>query len=131
MTQDLGRRTLAAASRAMSDDGGERSRPWASDEVLRQLVEPILHPSRSRIRALGLSTTLGHPLFYVVWAIWLPQPYENLSLRIFMSVLGISLLVFPGLTASPPSRIAAATFTLIFWKGLMKNSRETLAESFV
>jgi two-component system CAI-1 autoinducer sensor kinase/phosphatase CqsS len=115
MTQDLGRRSLAAAPRATNDDGSDRLRSWGADEVLRQLVEPILHPSRSRIRALGLSTTLGHPLFYVVWAIWLPQPYENLQLRIFMGILGISLLVFPGLTASPPSRIAAAIFTLIFW----------------
>jgi two-component system CAI-1 autoinducer sensor kinase/phosphatase CqsS len=32
-----------------------------------------------------------------------------------MSVLGACLLVFPGLTATPPRRIAAATFTAIFW----------------
>ena len=43
-------------------------RSWASNEVVRPLLEPILHPSRWRIRALGLSTTLGHPLFYWIWA---------------------------------------------------------------
>jgi two-component system, CAI-1 autoinducer sensor kinase/phosphatase CqsS len=51
----------------------------------------------------------------VIWALWLPQPYEPLDLRLLMSVLGFSLLVFPGLTATPPSRVAAATFSVIFW----------------
>ncbi|MCM2253574.1 MAG: sensor histidine kinase, partial [Ramlibacter sp.] len=88
---------------------------WASNEVVRPLVEPILHPSRWRIRALGLSTALGHPLFYWIWAGPLPQPYENLWLRLAMSALGAILLVFPNLTASPPGRLAVMSFTAIFW----------------
>lgn len=90
-------------------------RSWASNEVVRPLLEPILHPSRWRIRALGLTTTFGHPLFYWFWAKYLPQPYENLALRILMSVLGISLLVFPSITATPPRRSAVVVFTAIFW----------------
>jgi two-component system CAI-1 autoinducer sensor kinase/phosphatase CqsS len=82
--------------------------------VLNPLLEPILHPSRWRVRALALTTSVGHPLFYVVWTSWLPQPYENLWLRLLMSVLGFSLLVFPRLTATPPSQIAASIFTAIF-----------------
>jgi two-component system, CAI-1 autoinducer sensor kinase/phosphatase CqsS len=82
--------------------------------VLNPLLEPILHPSRWRVRALALTTSVGHPLFYVLWTAWLPQPYENLWLRLVMSILGFSLLVFPGLTATPPSQVAAATFTAIF-----------------
>lgn len=82
--------------------------------VLNPLLEPILHPSRWRVRALALTTSVGHPLFYLLWTSWLPQPYENLWLRLLMSVLGVSLLVFPGLTATPPSGIAAAIFTAIF-----------------
>lgn len=97
------------------DGSRGRLHAWTSNEVLRPLLEPILHPSRWRIRALGLSTMVGHPLFYFCWAIWLPQPYEHLGLRILMSVLGLSLLIFPGLTATPPSRIAAVTFSVIFW----------------
>lgn len=94
---------------------GELLRSWASDEVVRPLVEPILHPSRWRIRALGLTTTFGHPLFYWFWAKLLPQPYESLWLRVFMSALGISLLVFPSITATPPSKFAVTVFTAIFW----------------
>jgi two-component system CAI-1 autoinducer sensor kinase/phosphatase CqsS len=83
--------------------------------VKQSLLEPILHPSTWRIRALGLSTLVGHPLFWFVWAEWLPQPYENLVLRLLMAACGLSLLVIPGLTARPPSRLAATTFSLIFW----------------
>ncbi|MBI5275281.1 MAG: HAMP domain-containing histidine kinase [Burkholderiales bacterium] len=115
MNEDIGRRIIAPSPRELYDGAATRLRDWIADEVLRPLVEPILHPSRWRIRALGLSTSVGHPLFYVIWAIWLPQPYEPLDLRLLMSVLGISLLVFPGLTATPPSRLAAAIFSLIFW----------------
>jgi two-component system CAI-1 autoinducer sensor kinase/phosphatase CqsS len=90
-------------------------RSWASNEVVRPLLEPVLHPSRWRIRALGLTTGTGHTLFYWIWAHLLPQPYENLQLRLIMSALGLSLLVFPSITATPPSRASAAVFTAIFW----------------
>ena len=93
----------------------ELLKSWAANEVVRPLMEPILHPSRWRIRALGLSTALGHPLFWWIWTKWLPQPYENLWLRLAMSALGVCLLVFPKITATPPSRSAAAVFTAIFW----------------
>jgi two-component system, CAI-1 autoinducer sensor kinase/phosphatase CqsS len=101
--------------RAVYVGANEVLRSWASNEVVRPLLEPILHPSRWRIRALGLTTTFGHPMFYWVWAKLLPQPYENLALRIFMSVLGISLLVFPSITATPPRKSAVVVFTAIFW----------------
>ena len=115
MNQDIGRRSLVPPAHGLYDDAAGRVRTWASDEVLRPLVEPILHPSRWRIRALGLSTLVGHPLFYVIWTAWLPQPYESLSLRILMSVLAVGLLILPGFTATPPSPVAASAFSVIFW----------------
>jgi two-component system CAI-1 autoinducer sensor kinase/phosphatase CqsS len=101
--------------RALYASGTGLIQSWASNEVVRPLVEPVLHPSRWRIRALGLSTSLGHPLFYWIWGKLLPQPYESLTLRLVMGVLGLSLLVFPQFSATPPSRAAAAGFTAIFW----------------
>jgi two-component system CAI-1 autoinducer sensor kinase/phosphatase CqsS len=83
--------------------------------MVRPLLEPILHPSRWRIRALGLSTALGHPLFFWIWGKQLPQPYESLALRLLMSALGLCLLLFPRISATPPSRISAVIFTAIFW----------------
>lgn len=116
MTEDPHRSSFSVPPpRAFANAMTRRLRYWASDEVLQPLVEPILHPSQWRIRALGLSTLVGHPLFYGIWAFWLPQPYENLVLRLLMAVCGLGLLVIPGITARPPSRSAAATFTAIFW----------------
>jgi two-component system CAI-1 autoinducer sensor kinase/phosphatase CqsS len=88
---------------------------WTSGEVVRPLLAPVLHPSRWRIRALGLSTAVGHPVFYLLWGIWLPQPYEVLWQRLAMGALGLALLVMPSLTASPPGKAATAVFTVIFW----------------
>lgn len=116
MNEDL-RRTTSATSppRALYESVAHRVRFWASTEVLQPLVEPILHPSTWRIRALGVSTMVGHPLFYFAWAHWLPQPHEDFALRMAMAALGLALLVIPGVSASPPSRAAAITFSLIFW----------------
>lgn len=82
---------------------------------MQPLLEPILHPSRWRIRALGLSTAVGHPLFYLFWGKLLPQPYEPLGLRLLMCALGLALLVFRPIYSSPPSTTSAAVFTAIFW----------------
>ncbi len=90
-------------------------RSTLTTEVVQPLLEPILHPSRWRIRALGLSTAVGHPLFYLFWGKLLPQPYEPLSLRLLMGALGLSLLVFRPIYSSPPSTASAAVFTVIFW----------------
>ncbi len=88
---------------------------FATDELTLPLFEPILHPSRGRIRALGLSCAIGHPLFHMVWTSWVPQPYEQLWQRLGMSFLGILLLAVPALQAQPPSRIATFILSALFW----------------
>jgi hypothetical protein len=115
MNEELQRAAYPMPPRAAFGSITMRLRQKASDEVLQSLVEPILHPSQWRIRALGVSTVLGHPLFYFLWAVLLPQPYENLYLRLLMALCGLSLLLIPGVTASPPTRAAAIVFSGIFW----------------
>lgn len=115
MNEELQRAAFPLPPRAALDSMSLRLRRRTSDEVLQSLVEPILHPSQWRIRALGVTTMLGHPAFYALWTLWLPQPYENLYLRLAMALFGLSLLVIPGITASPPSRGAAITFSAVFW----------------
>ena len=63
-------------------------------------LEPILHPSTRRIQGLGWITLIGHPLFFWIWGYWLVQPYESFILRMFISVLGIVLLL-PCVTVIP------------------------------
>jgi two-component system CAI-1 autoinducer sensor kinase/phosphatase CqsS len=99
--------------RTLNEAGG-LLRAWAFNEVVRPLLEPVLHPSQWRIRALGLSTALGHPLFYVLWTQWLPQPYERLWQRLAMAIMGACLFL-PWISATPPSRLSAAVFSVIFW----------------
>jgi two-component system CAI-1 autoinducer sensor kinase/phosphatase CqsS len=115
MNEELHRPMFSPPTRARIAARKQRLRQWIATEVVKPLVEPILHPSQWRIRALGVSTMVGHPLFYLVWTLWLHQPYENLFLRVLMAVGGLGLLVIPGITASPPSRAAAMTFSAIFW----------------
>ena len=88
---------------------------WASNEIVKPLLEAILHPSPWRIRALGFSTAVGHPLFYFIWGVWLPQTYESLWQRLLMGALGLCLLVFPWISATPPTRLSATVFSGIFW----------------
>ena len=112
MSEDLHRVTYSTPPRAMLETMMHRLRHWVSDAVVQPLMEPVLHPSHWRIRAIGASTMLGHPLFWLAWGIWLPQPYENLALRLLMAALGFSVLVVPGVTATPPTRMAAITFSM-------------------
>lgn len=116
MNEDLHRASISPSPpRAFLESLAQRVRHWARTEVRPSLVEPILHPSVWRIRALAVSTMFGHPVFGMVWAWWLPQPHEDLLLRLLMAALGLALLVIPGITVSPPSRAAAWTFSAIFW----------------
>ena len=89
--------------------------PFAHNADGLSLFEPILHPSRGRIRALGFSCAIGHPLFYAIWTSWIPQPYERLWPRLGMSFLGILLLALPCLQAQPPSRAAMIILSILFW----------------
>lgn len=75
---------------------------------------PVLHPSPLRMKGLGLFTLLGHPLFWFVWAVWLPQPYENLALRLFTAMLGL-LLISDRVSKDPTSRLSGQVFTAVFW----------------
>lgn len=51
--------------------------------------------SQHQLVAVGVITFLGFPLLYWVWAVWLPQPYENLGLRVLASLLGLGLTITP------------------------------------
>jgi two-component system CAI-1 autoinducer sensor kinase/phosphatase CqsS len=87
---------------------------WLKEEVVTAPLVPVLHPSPLRMKGLGLFTLLGHPLFWFVWALWLPQPYENLPLRLFTASLGL-LLISNHVSKDPTSRLSGQVFTAVFW----------------
>jgi two-component system, CAI-1 autoinducer sensor kinase/phosphatase CqsS len=73
-----------------------------------------LHPSRRRLWWLGLFMLLGNALFAWIWSLWLPQPYENLTLRLIASLLGCSLMA-PQVSQDPGGALAQKVFGLVFW----------------
>ncbi len=75
---------------------------------------PVLHPSPLRMKGLGLFTLVGHPLFWWIWAVALPQPYENLPLRLFTASLGL-LLMSPHISSYPASRLSGRVFSAVIW----------------
>ncbi len=79
------------------------------------LLNPIQNPLPRRIRAMGLLTAIGHPLFFLLWRYWSPQPYEELEPRLTMSALGLVLAFTPALYRQPQSTTAAIVTYLIFW----------------
>ncbi len=89
-------------------------RRWLHEEVVVAPLVPVLHPSPLRMKGLGLFTLIGHPLFWFVWAVWLPQPYENLPLRIFTAATGL-LLISNRISSDPTSRVSGQVFTVVFW----------------
>lgn len=58
-------------------------------------MQRSLSNSAHQLVAVGAIAFVGFPLFYVIWAFWLPQPYENLPLRLIGSLLGLGLMLTP------------------------------------
>jgi two-component system CAI-1 autoinducer sensor kinase/phosphatase CqsS len=87
---------------------------WLREEVVTSPLVPVLHPSPLRMKGLGLFTLFGHPLFWFVWAVWIPQPYENLPLRLFTASTGL-LLLSKRISSDPTSRLSGHVFTAVFW----------------
>jgi two-component system CAI-1 autoinducer sensor kinase/phosphatase CqsS len=87
---------------------------WLKEEVVTSPLVPVLHPSPLRMKGLGLFTLFGHPLFWFVWAVWIPQPYENLPLRLFTAATGL-LLISKHISGDPTSRLSGQVFTAVFW----------------
>lgn len=71
---------------------------WQIKKIIRHLDNSMhgsLSNSSHQLVAVGAIAFLGFPLFYLIWAYWFPQPYENLNLRIFCSLLGLGLMLTP------------------------------------
>ncbi len=62
------------------------------ERLLAPQLAAALHPTPLRVRGLDLFMLVGHPLFWVIWAVELPQPYENLPLRLLNAGLGLLLI---------------------------------------
>ena len=91
-----------------------RAAGWLREEVITAPLVTVLHPSPLRMKGLGLFTLVGHPLFWWIWAVGLPQPYENLPLRLFTASLGL-LLMNKRVSGDPSSRLSGHVFSVVIW----------------
>ena len=67
-------------------------------QILSRLDESMqrsLANSTHQLVAVGGIVFIGFPLFYLMWAYWFPRSYENLSLRLIGSFLGLGLMLTP------------------------------------
>ena len=58
---------------------------WQLKKIVRHLDDSMqrsLSHSSHQLVAVGAIAFLGFRLFYLIWAYWFPQPYENLELRV-------------------------------------------------
>ena len=75
----------------------------------RESMRDLLERSRLAIRWGGILGLLCHPIYYVVWTYVLPQPYDNLFLRLSAAVICIPLIF----QARWPRRFN--NYLLIYW----------------
>jgi len=89
-------------------------RRWLLEEVIHAPLEPILHPSATRLRWAGLSIVAGNLLFYAIWSQLLLQPYESLPIRLLMAGLGL-LFFAPFMTRDCGSQQNGWIFSAVCW----------------
>ncbi|MFM0047302.1 ATP-binding response regulator [Paraburkholderia sediminicola] len=75
----------------------------------RENMRDLLERSRFAIRWGGILGLLCHPIYYIVWTYVLPQPYDNLFLRLSAAVICIPLIF----QARWPRRFN--NYLLIYW----------------
>jgi signal transduction histidine kinase len=61
--------------------------------MLFRSVERSVQYSGPKFIAVGGLAVIGFPLYYIIWDKWFPQPYENLPLRMFGSVLFVPMML--------------------------------------
>lgn len=75
----------------------------------RERMGELLEPSRLAIRWGGVLGLLCHPIYWVVWTYVLPQPYDNLFVRLSAALVCIPLIF----QARWPQRFN--TWLLVYW----------------
>lgn len=61
---------------------------------LKQRINAIVEHAEPNLPIIGLFGTFGYPLFYIVWKYLIPQPYENLKLRLAEAVISLPWLLY-------------------------------------
>lgn len=88
---------------------------WAEELAFREPIEPLPSGCAKRAAIVGVCTLVGHPVFYALWKVWAPQPYENLWLRLAMALCGAVLIALPKIREKRPKRRTGVLYSLLLW----------------
>jgi two-component system, CAI-1 autoinducer sensor kinase/phosphatase CqsS len=87
---------------------------WLRKEIFDPDIETVLHPSPLRFKVLGLFTLLGQLTFLLTWGVLVPQPYENIYVRLGMATLGIGMFFEADINNNRPHWKHKYSF-MVFW----------------
>lgn len=88
---------------------------WLRQHVVDAPLEPVLHASAARIRAVALLVFAGHSLAWLLRAVGAAQPQDDMHLLAACS--GLALLVAPA-ARHPENRLCGALFVAMLWFAL-------------
>lgn len=71
--------------------------------------------SRPNMVLVGIVAIIGFPGYYIVWTVFFPQPYENLSLRLLGAVLAVPLLLVERVPRSIQHYLPAYWLVVVFY----------------
>lgn len=114
MTHDQ-RAATAAALDLQSGDTRRQLLHWAEKLVFQEPFEPVPNGCPKRAVVVGACTLVGHPLFYLLWTLFAPQPYESGWLRFAMSICGIALIALPRLRGKRLQHWSDWLYSLLLW----------------
>ena len=81
----------------------------------RQSIQGSLSSASHQLTAVGAIAFIGFPLFYWIWTVWFPQPYETFALRMVGSLLGLGLILIPYWPAQLKRYLSLYWFVTIFY----------------
>jgi len=80
-------------------------------QQFKQKALDIVEHAEPNLPIIGLFATIGYPLFYLVWKDLIPQPYENLTLRLILAVISLPWLFYRYLPKKAKSYFPVYFFT--------------------
>ena len=77
-------------------------------------LEPILQTSSTRLRTIAIFMVVAQPLTFIIWSIAVPQPFDNIWLRMVLSLLP-TIILAKKIYTNPNSELTELICSLIFW----------------
>jgi two-component system CAI-1 autoinducer sensor kinase/phosphatase CqsS len=85
-----------------------------NNSLPRYPLEPILQTSATRLKTIAIFMVIAQPVTFIIWALAVPQPFDNIWLRMALSLLPTVILI-EKISKNPDSQLTELVCCLIFW----------------